>query len=312
MAFRSVEDVAAYLEGIASKTFESEGVLETTNDPFAEFVNQYQSTTPAHPIQATNLPANTTAYSPISPATEPSAYPAPVSFANPLPNPFIVPTTNPHSQFRAYVDVQFELQQQQETPFAQPLQNIPHDNFQNFNVAQLPSISPNLPPSHSFAQANEKKPSKSRKVDFTKLFQTEFQALLKEKDAKVPLPHLPPLLLTFPQEQWKTFRRGVETKCTHAWCIRVKIAFCKKYGREFLNLLQDTRFRGLGSRTDCGCKLPVSVTQMGDSISINKKGIRQERARRDGDEKMWNDLEALLFVESHNSIPYDLHKMEFF
>jgi hypothetical protein len=34
----------------------------------------------------------------------------------------------------------------------------------------------------------------------------------------------------------------------------VKREFCEKYGGVFTKMLEDERFQGLGSRSDCGCR----------------------------------------------------------
>jgi hypothetical protein len=197
MAFGSVEDLAAYLEGIASKQFVGEGLPEPY-DAFAEFVKQYdQSTNPVH-NPAINALANsaTATFTYMTPNPFTMQATNMVNQSNPqllLPCPTIQPQHQLQSlsltplppQFRTCVDLQCEIQTQ-ETPFAQPIaQNIP-DNFINFN-AHFPSISSKLPAKHSFHVQSEKKPSKSRKVDYTKLFLAGFQALLQNKDAKVPL-----------------------------------------------------------------------------------------------------------------------------
>lgn len=47
----------------------------------------------------------------------------------------------------------------------------------------------------------------------------------------------------------------------------MKIAFCKNYGAEFTALVEDTRFRSLGTRTECSCKLLIE-----ESPSVSKGG----------------------------------------
>eukprot|EP00026_Physarum_polycephalum_P007003 Phypoly_transcript_07056.p1 GENE.Phypoly_transcript_07056~~Phypoly_transcript_07056.p1 ORF type:complete len:446 (+),score=121.82 Phypoly_transcript_07056:211-1548(+) len=178
------------------------------------------------------------------------------------------------------------------TPLHTPFHTSPHTptstSFQtSYPASPLTSYYPNPTPLHttlhtpvhtpndtppdsppSVPQETRKpKKEKPRRIDLTKVFQSEFQDLLRaDKQAK---------------RDWKGFRRSVARSCTYKWCIRVKREFCEKYGGDFAELLRDARFQGLGSRTDCVCKTRETAEKGLDIRSYcvkeeKKKEVREE------------------------------------
>eukprot|EP00026_Physarum_polycephalum_P020692 Phypoly_transcript_23440.p1 GENE.Phypoly_transcript_23440~~Phypoly_transcript_23440.p1 ORF type:complete len:184 (+),score=27.93 Phypoly_transcript_23440:2-553(+) len=107
---------------------------------------------------------------------------------------------------------------------------------QQTNQAPAQQINqPPIPP--TAAPSSSRRPRK----DATKDFLEEMRHLLrKNKPATI---------------EWRKFQRTSKEKCSIRGCIKLRLAFCEMYGGEFAELLQEQRFRSLGSRTKCSCGL---------------------------------------------------------
>jgi hypothetical protein len=187
-------------------------------------------------------------YTPLPPANDSHVSQYQQAPAPPIQFQHQIPARIYYSNPTEQVDYQRQFSYEQQIPQQLPSEPVffdiqpPTQTYQLFSeLAKLlppPSFSPGSPPPPPISPPYAYKP-KSRRVDYTKEFQAEFQALLKEKHAK---------------KGWKEFRRSIESQCTYSWCVLVKINFCKKYGGPFAQLLADERFHAIGSRSHCKCR----------------------------------------------------------
>lgn len=102
------------------------------------------------------------------------------------------------------------------------------------------SSSPRSPPSSSPRNPSSPRGATSpRKTDHTNDFGRRFQDLIHSNQKA--------------NHQWRKFRGENKKHCTIKRCIRLRLAFCEKYGHEFGILATSKCFRGLGTRSNCKC-----------------------------------------------------------
>jgi hypothetical protein len=102
-----------------------------------------------------------------------------------------------------------------------------------------PSASPCVSPRQSSSPNTPR--TSPRKTDHTNDFGRKFQALIHNNQKA--------------NSQWRKFRNENKGQCTIKRCIRLRLAFCEKYGHEFSSLVTSKCFRGLGTRSNCRCAL---------------------------------------------------------
>jgi hypothetical protein len=221
MQFQNVQEVGAYLECLAAVQFPHDcGNSDSIQNVFLDFELQYMPIQPRAHIQPNQIQRQ-----PLQP-----------------------PQYHPHKN---------------DSAATQTARNSLTFQHLSSSPAHAPPLPYNL--RYTFSVRLPYKERKPRKVDLTRIFQVEFQTLLKSNTkAKVllfflstlhPLPH-PPLYLAhlLLQESWKEYRKTMEGKCTSIACTRAKIDFCRKIRGPFEKLIEDRRFRSLGTRTECGCR----------------------------------------------------------
>eukprot|EP00026_Physarum_polycephalum_P012275 Phypoly_transcript_12567.p1 GENE.Phypoly_transcript_12567~~Phypoly_transcript_12567.p1 ORF type:complete len:299 (+),score=46.82 Phypoly_transcript_12567:115-1011(+) len=140
------------------------------------------------------------------------------SFVNPY------PTQLPHTQ---------ESSQVPALSFSPSVPAIP--SIQTSLATASQPISPRQPSSPHTPRTSP------RKTDHTNDFGRKFQGLIHSNQKA--------------NSQWRKFRNENKGQCTIKRCIRLRLAFCEKYGHEFSSLVTSKCFRGLGTRSNCRCAL---------------------------------------------------------